>query len=260
MIPHFLAIFNRLCLILDDRKLDNLRFSCNHKSSVFLKGEKIMVNVRIDESLKERCPEAALGLLQCKVEVAPDPEEFLAMLNGKIAELSEVELSQANKRDKIQSTRKAYKALGKEPNRYRSSAEAMCRRIAKERGLYYINNVVDINNYLSIKSGYSMGTYNLAQTKGDITWMRAPEGTAYRGIGKDVLNIEFLPVLFDEEGPFGNPTSDNDRTMITDETKDLLLVYYAFDGDADLPALLEEAKDLLKKYAGGIGFEIKILK
>lgn len=219
-----------------------------------------MVNVRIDESLKERCPEAALGLLQCKVEVAPDPEEFLAMLNGKIAELSEVELSQANKRDKIQSTRKAYKALGKEPNRYRSSAEAMCRRIAKERGLYYINNVVDINNYLSIKSGYSMGTYDLARTEGDITWMRAPEGTTYRGIGKDVLNIEFLPVLFDEEGPFGNPTSDNDRTMITDETKDLLLVYYAFDGDADLPGLLEEAKELLEKYAGGKDFETKILK
>ena len=219
-----------------------------------------MVNVRIDESLKERCQEAALGLLQCKVDVYADPEEFLAMLNGKIAELSEVELSQANKREKIQSTRKAYKALGKEPNRYRSSAEAMCRRIAKERGLYYINNVVDINNYLSIKSGYSMGTYDLAHTKGDIIWMRAPEGTAYRGIGKDVLNIEFLPVLFDEEGPFGNPTSDNDRTMITDATKDLLLVYYAFDGDGDLPALLEEAKELLEKYAGGVDFECKILK
>ena len=219
-----------------------------------------MVNVRIDESLKERCPDAALGLLQCKVEVYADPEEFLALLNGKIAELSEVELSQANKRDKIQSTRKAYKALGKEPNRYRSSAEAMCRRIAKERGLYYINNVVDINNYLSIKSGYSMGTYDLAHTIGDITWMRAPEGTAYRGIGKDVLNIEFLPVMFDEEGPFGNPTSDNDRTMITDATKDLLLVYYAFDGDVDLPGLLDEAKDLLEKYAGGTDFELKILK
>ena len=40
-----------------------------------------MVNVRIDESLKERCPDAALGLLQCKVEVYADPEEFLALHN-----------------------------------------------------------------------------------------------------------------------------------------------------------------------------------
>ena len=218
-----------------------------------------MIEVKIDASLKERCPEAALGLLQCKVSVAASPTEFLTLLNGKIAELSEVELSQANKREKIQSTRKAYKALGKEPNRYRSSAEAMCRRIAKERGLYYINNVVDINNYLSIKSGYSMGTYDLARTTGSITWMRAPEGTAYRGIGKDVLNIEFLPVLFDSEGAFGNPTSDNDRTMITADTKDLLLVYYAFDGANDLPMLLQEAKDLLEAYAGGTACETRIL-
>lgn len=78
-----------------------------------------MISVTIDESIKERCPEAVLGLLQCKVSVHPDDEEFLALLNSKIAELSEVELSQANKRDYIQSTRKAYKALGKEPNRYR---------------------------------------------------------------------------------------------------------------------------------------------
>lgn len=219
-----------------------------------------MVTVTIDAGLKERCPEAALGLLQCKVEVAEDPEEFLALLNGKIAELSEVELSQANKREKIQSTRKAYKALGKEPNRYRCSAEAMCRRIAKERGLYYINNVVDINNYLSIKSGYSMGTYDLEQTEGSITWMRAPEGTAYQGIGKDVLNIEFLPALFDAKGPFGNPTSDNTRAMITDTTKEILLVYYSFDGTAELDDLLTEAEELLEKYAGGKEFERKILQ
>ena len=51
-----------------------------------------MVAVKIDETLKERCPDAALGLLQAKVAVAPDPEEFLALLNGKIAELSEVAL------------------------------------------------------------------------------------------------------------------------------------------------------------------------
>lgn len=218
-----------------------------------------MVSVKIDAGLKERCPEAVLGLLQCKVKVAPDGEEFLALLNGKIAELAEVELSQANKREQIQSTRKAYKALGKEPNRYRCSAEAMCRRIAKERGLYYINNVVDINNYLSIKSGYSMGTYDLAHTAGEITWMRAPEGTVYRGIGKDVLNIEFLPVLCDAEGAFGNPTSDNTRAMITDATQEILLVYYCFDGGAALDGLLAEAQALLEKYADGREFETKVL-
>lgn len=136
----------------------------------------------------------------------------------------------------------------------------MCRRIAKERGLYYINNVVDINNYLSILSGYSMGTYDLAHVTGGITWKRASEGTAYQGIGKDVLNIEFLPALFDEVGPFGNPTSDNTRAMITDDTKEILLVYYTFNGGQELESLLELSKELLEKHAAGTDFEIQILK
>lgn len=120
--------------------------------------------------------------------------------------------------------------------------------------------MVDINNYLSILSGYSMGTYDLAHVTGGITWKRAPEGTAYQGIGKDVLNIEFLPALFDEEGPFGNPTSDNTRAMITDDTKEILLVYYTFNGGQELESLLELSKELLEKHAAGTDFEIQILK
>lgn len=219
-----------------------------------------MIPIAIGNELKTRCPEAVLGLLQCKVRVEKDPEEFLALLNGQIAQLAEVELSQANKRDYIQNTRKAYKALGKDPNRYRCSAEAMCRRIAKERGLYYINNVVDINNYLSILSGYSMGTYDLAHVEGAVTWERAPEGTAYQGIGKDVLNIEYLPALFDEKGPFGNPTSDNTRAMITDATEEILMVFYCFNGGQELEALLEKAETLLTKYAGASQTETAILR
>ncbi len=218
-----------------------------------------MRKIQIDASIKERCAEAVLGVLQCSVTVKEDDPAFLELLNGKIAELAEVVLSEANKREKIQSTRRAYKALGKDANRYRCSAEAMCRRISKERGLYYINNVVDINNYLSIKSGYSMGTYDLAQVQGDILWARAPEGAAYQGIGKNVLNIEFLPSLFDALGPFGNPTSDNTRAMITENTKEMIMVFYAFDGGADLLELLQEAEGLLKEFAQGHNFEKNLL-
>ncbi len=219
-----------------------------------------MIQIQIDASIKERCPSAALGVVQCHVKTAPSPEGLLQKMHQKIDELSQVELSQANKREKIQSTRAAYKALGKEPNRYRSSAEAMCRRISKERGLYFINNVVDLNNYLSICSGYSMGTYDIAALQGDIIWKRAPEGTAYQGIGKDVLNIEYLPALFDALGPFGNPTSDNTRAMITEHCRQILLVYYSFDGTQDLPALLEEAKELLISYCDATEIESTIIE
>ncbi|WP_304509618.1 B3/B4 domain-containing protein [Anaerotignum sp.] len=219
-----------------------------------------MIKITIDSSIKECCSEATLGVLRCNVVVKEDETAFLELLNAKIGELAEVELSQANKREKIQSTRKAYKALGKDANRYRCSAEAMCRRISKERGLYYINNVVDINNYLSIKTGYSMGAYDLEQVQGDILWARAPEGTAYQGIGKAVLNIEFLPALFDELGPFGNPTSDNTRAMITENTKEIIMVFYAFDGGKELREYLKEAENLLKEFADGENFQVSIVE
>lgn len=217
-----------------------------------------MVQITIDPELKALCPQAVLGLLECKVRVEPSTPEFLRLMDEKIAELAEVELSQANKREPIQATRRAYKALGKDPNRYRCSVEAMCRRISKERGLYVINNVVDINNYLSIQSGYSMGTYDLARTSGSLTWKRAPEGTAYQGIGKDVLHIEFLPALFDGEGAFGNPTSDSTRAMITEQAEHILMVFYCFDGGEGLECLLAEAAALLERFAGGRDIETEI--
>ena len=37
----------------------------------------------------------------------------------------------------------------------------MLRRIIKQKGLYQINNIVDINNYMSISSGYTVGSYML---------------------------------------------------------------------------------------------------
>ena len=45
--------------------------------------------------------------------------------------------------------------------RYRTSSAAMHRRILKDRGLYQINNVVEVNNLISIQTGYSLGTYDV---------------------------------------------------------------------------------------------------
>ncbi len=218
-----------------------------------------MISVSIDPNIRACCPNAVLGLLQCHVSVHPADDTLLALLNEKIAALAETELSQANKREFIQSTRRAYKALGKDPNRYRSSAEAMCRRIAKERGLYYINNVVDINNYLSISCGYSMGTYDLEQIRGNLVWKRAPEDCVYQGIGKDLIHIGCLPVLFDADGPFGNPTSDSTRTMVTESTKEILMVFYTFQNGQELDQLLELAANLLTAHAQATNIETQIL-
>ena len=54
----------------------------------------------------------------------------------------------------IKESRAAYKAFGKDPSRYRVSSEALIRRIGQGKGLYEVNTVVDVNNLISIESGF----------------------------------------------------------------------------------------------------------
>lgn len=112
---------------------------------------------------------------------------------------------------------------------------------------------------VSVESGYSLGSYDLAAVKGQIVWKRTPDGEKYQGIGKDVLNIEHLPALYDDEGVFGNPTSDSRRTMINPgQGRRLLYVIYAFDGVEELPAWLDKTEALLVKFAAARDVENRL--
>ncbi len=126
----------------------------------------------------------------------------------------------------------------------------MLRRIVKGKGLYHINNIVDVNNLISITSGYSIGLYDTKQLKGNIELRRAESGSHYDGIGKNNINIEYFPTLYDELGAFGNPTSDNRRAMIQPGDRDIITVIYSFDGAEELNYWMEKFSLYLTNYCG----------
>lgn len=220
-----------------------------------------MIPITIDNRMKQLWPDAVLGCIQCKVQVHPSPQELLDEIDAFCRKFqAEVEkVPDIPKREKIADTRSAYKAFGKEPSRYRNSAEAMCRRIVQGKGLYQINNVVECNNLFSIRSGYSLGAYDVSKIDGPVTWKVAEQGAHYQGIGKDQINVEFLPVFADGQGPFGNPTSDSVRTRITEDAKEILMVIFGFSGTERLQENLEELAELLKKYCRAEDVEMKII-
>ncbi|MDO4338799.1 MAG: phenylalanine--tRNA ligase beta subunit-related protein [Eubacteriales bacterium] len=220
-----------------------------------------MHTITIDNHLKQLWPDAVLGCVQCKVTVQESPGELLQEIEACSKSLRETieKVPDLPKRDKIAQTRSAYKAFGKEPSRYRNSAEAMCRRILQGKGLYQINNVVECNNLFSIKSGYSLGAYDVNKIDGDVVWKVAEEGAHYQGIGKDQINVEFLPVFSDSQGPFGNPTSDSVRTRITEEAREILMVIFGFSGTDHMEEDLKELCSLLEKYCNGREFETAII-
>lgn len=209
------------------------------------------MQIKISEEVKNLVPSCALGVIVYRAKIEKASDELTEYFNSVTDEIeSKYETKDIAEMPHIRPTRAAYKALGKDPHSYRSAAEQMLRRIILKKGLYHVNNAVDINNIISVTSGYSIGSYDTEQLKGDVTLCRAPEGTHYKGIGKDTYeyNVEFLPALFDDDGCFGNPSSDSQRTMLKNGEREVLFIFYAFDGKDGLEEWMDETERLLSEY------------
>lgn len=85
--------------------------------------------------------------------------------------------------------------------------------------------------------------------QGNINFRIGKEKEQYQGIGKEIINIEKLPVFADDLGAYGSPTSDSTRAMITDKSKDILTVIISFNGVDGLEDSINLAKKYLIKYA-----------
>ena len=169
-------------------------------------------------------------------------------------------LDQVSSIPQIDAGRQAYKAFGKKPARYRLSAEALMRRILKGQGLALVNNIVEINNLLSLKSGYPICAFNLDKIYPPVSFTLGTSQDVYHAIGRGIMNIENLPVFKDQKGPFGSPTSDSERVKITTQTQNLSMNIISFDGSDELESHLQELAHKLKQYADARDTETDIFR
>ena len=218
------------------------------------------MQITIDEALKQKCPRTALGCVTARVEPAAAPPGLLAEMQSRVDEILKLPEPRAVlEASGITTTRAAYRALGKDPARYRGSAEALMRRVIAGKGLPRINAVVDAINLVSVESRLSIGLYDLAHVRGDILFRTGKAGESYKGIGKYDLNLEGLPVFCDQTGPHGSPTSDSERTMVTADTRQVFAVIISFGGKEGLDRWTLRLSDLFQRHASGNSLEQKII-
>lgn len=215
------------------------------------------MNISISSEIKEKVPCTKLAILKYSVNTAETNAQLWQYMDETIIPSVKAQLETKNVTElrNVAESRKAYKAFGKDPGRYRVSSEALIRRIKQDKDLYRINTVVDTNNLISVESGFSAGSYDLDCVNGDIVLNLGHAGESYKGIGKDSVNIENLPVLCDNDGPFGSPTSDSEKAMITLDSKNIITLIYVFTEDEDIDALLNKSAEYLEKYAGAESIE-----
>jgi DNA/RNA-binding domain of Phe-tRNA-synthetase-like protein len=219
-----------------------------------------MIPLSIAIEIKQACPRLALGCIQCDVRVEDSPPDLLAQIDAECTAMAgRLKVEDIHAIPTIAATREGYKALGKEPSRYRPSAEALIRRVLQGKGLYRVNNVVDLLNLVSIRTGFSIGGWDAARIEGKAILGIGRADELYVTIGRGEMNIEFFPVFRDAAGAFGTPTSDSERTMVRPETREFLMVFYAFDGTSRLQPAMDMAISLLKDYAHTTRIETQII-
>jgi DNA/RNA-binding domain of Phe-tRNA-synthetase-like protein len=149
--------------------------------------------------------------------------------------------------------RSMYKRVGIDPTKTRPSNEALLRRVRKGQPLPRINSLVDVINWCSVEFQLPYGLYDAAQVDGGITLRLGRNGEEYAGIRKDAVHVQGRITLVDDRGPFGNPTSDSARTMVTTNTTDAVVVVYAPAevSKTQLEGVLDVTATRLADIAGG---------
>lgn len=217
-----------------------------------------MYNITVSEEIKHACPIFKGAAVYAEVTNTAFCEGLWEEISAFTQELTSTTQPEDIKlQPAIAATREAYKRCGKDPSRYRPSAEALRRRLMRGIDLYQIDTLVDLINLVSLRTGYSIGGFDADKIQGtDLKLGIGRVEEPFEGIGRGVLNIEGLPVYRDAAGGIGTPTSDNERTKMDLGTKHILAIVNGYSGQEGLQEAAEMIQELLKKYTSSDGGEI----
>lgn len=218
-----------------------------------------MYNITVSEEIKNICPTFKGAAIYAEVTNTLFCEGLWEEINAFTRETvvttqtEEIKLQPA-----IASTREVYKRCGKDPSRYRPSAEALRRRLMKGLSLYQIDTLVDLINLVSLRTGYSIGGFDADKIQGsDLSLGIGRAGEPFEAIGRGVLNIKGLPVYRDRIGGIGTPTSDHERTKMGLETRHILAIVNSYNGQEGLKEAAGMIQELLMKYTSSNGGTVR---
>ena len=212
--------------------------------------------------IKIELPGVKLGVLEADEVRTVLVDPALAARMDEVCERKrgEFTIESLAENTEIRAVRAMFREWGMDPSKYRPSSEALLRRVVQGKGLYRLSNVVDIANLGSVETGWPYGCYDRAKIRGPIAFRDGEAGERYEGIGKKMWHLEGRPVLADPDGPFGSPISDSTRSMMTEATRDILVVIYAPKAVAGerLEKAMAQLAERLADFAGAQGARSEI--
>lgn len=207
-----------------------------------------MNKISMSKELIERVPHVRIVEYSASVTVKTLSESLKYAMDSRLDVIqSAFEVSQIASIDNIKWGRTVYRKLGKDPTKYRLSSEKLIRRVIKGEGIEHINNLVDLSNWLSVELKAPIGIYDVNKIKGDIIMDFGRFGETYRCLAGYELNLDGLPLLRDEFGPFGSSTADSVRTAVDENTTQAILCIYLFNPDEEENEYLKMTSSFFKR-------------
>ena len=210
-----------------------------------------MYQITVSEEIRAKCPQYRGAAVYAEVKNTAYDADLWHEIAQFTAHLQATESTESIKQQRaIMATREAYRACGKDPSRYRPSAEALRRRLLRGLDLYRIDTLVDLINLVSLRTGYSIGGFDADKIVGhDLCLGIGRSEEPFEGIGRGPLNIEYMPVVRDAEGGIGTPTSDHERTKMDLDTTHILVIINGYSGTEGLAEAAAMTTELLQRYA-----------
>jgi DNA/RNA-binding domain of Phe-tRNA-synthetase-like protein len=186
------------------------------------------LEIQISPSIKKQIQDFKIGVIIYEnITVSDSPQ----MLKGRLQLFQEsiffdLQSKQINEIPGIQEWRTIFKQLGTDPNRYRPSVEALYRRIQKQNYLPTIHSAADVNNFFSLKYEVPIGIYDLDKIEGTIEIKVGSPDDEYTALNGRTVNMDKKLLSADNNGPFGSPYVDSERTAVTYDTKNAIQIVY----------------------------------
>jgi len=170
--------------------------------------------------------------------------------------------------DYVKGVRDTLRQGGFKPSgRNRPASEYLVRDLAATGEFHYVNNLVDINNLLSLRHFLPMSVVDAGKFSGEAHLRLGYEKERYvfNPSGQE-LDLTGLIVVADFYGgasrAMGSPIKDSQFAKLTDETASALVVVYAnprLVNELHMEQILGEWADLSRKFAGAHSAQTRIV-
>lgn len=193
------------------------------------------MKVVVDQSFWDVFPDAQISVLSVKgldnhVDESKDPYFQGILTDAAQKAQAFIQEDSFTENDVIKEWREAFTKF-KTKKGARSSIEALLKRVSQGREFHPINPLVDLYNSISLSYGLPCGGEDVDKIQGALHLGKAKGGEAFFPLGAEE-DAPALPegiIYYDQEGAICRNLNwrEAQRTMLTEETKDAILVIEA---------------------------------